>query len=128
MNCKISYHAVIRSVESLEPRFAMDHITELSPLVRDRLSGELEAQILTTYATCFEVTSELKNLESDFVKSATSDIYVSCDLLCGYQISSSLSAWHSLHWSHLCEAEIPWCLRPSAAADEARHVSSILRL
>ncbi|MBU1426085.1 MAG: hypothetical protein KKH12_12975 [Gammaproteobacteria bacterium] len=84
---------------------AVDHITDLPQHVRERLSGEFESQILAMFETCYEVTNKLKHRKSDLIKSASSDIHVSCELLCGYKTNSSLSAWHSLQFAEKCLKE-----------------------
>jgi hypothetical protein len=84
---------------------AVDHITDLPQHVRERLSGEIESQILATFETCYEVSNELKQRGGDLINSAISDIHVSCELLCGYKTNPSLSAWHSLQFAEKCLKE-----------------------
>lgn len=84
---------------------AVDHIVDLTPNIRGRLSGEAEANILAIFVTCLEVTNELGRQKSDFLTSGVSDIHVSCELLCGYKTNPSLSAWHSLQFAEKCLKE-----------------------
>jgi len=75
---------------------AVDHITDLPTMVRERLSGKTENEIQAIFCTCIEVSKELGSRKTSLHASAQTDMRISSDLLCGYNVNSSMSAWHSL--------------------------------
>lgn len=75
---------------------AIDHIVDLPELVRSRLSGESENYIQAIFFTCIEVSNELSSRRTKLKESAQSDSRLATDLLCGHNLNSSMSAWHSL--------------------------------
>lgn len=84
---------------------AVDHITDLTQHLRERLTEEEAENILAMFATCYSVTNQLGRVQSDFLTSGATDIHVSCELLYGYKTNPSLSAWHSLQFAEKCLKE-----------------------
>ncbi len=77
----------------------LDHVIDLPSLVRERLSDLAEAEIQALFITCANVSQKLGRLKQDFIISAKSDMLLSSDLICGYSVNASLSAWHSLQFA-----------------------------
>lgn len=95
-------HMILASKEKFQDKKiinAVDYISDLPTHVRARMSGSFENIIQAIFLTCLEVTSDLKNHTSQLLKSASTDIQISCDLISGYNVNPSLSAWHSLQFA-----------------------------
>jgi len=77
----------------------LDHISDLPAAVRSRMSGSVENEIQAIFATCIEVAKSLRAIQAPLISSARTDILVSCDLVCGFNVNPSLSAWHALQFA-----------------------------
>lgn len=76
----------------------LDHIENLPSAVRSRMRDSVENEIQAAFATCIEVAKDLRALKNPLISSARTDIFVSCDLVCGFNVNPSLSAWHALQF------------------------------
>lgn len=74
----------------------IDHITDLPRIVRARLRGDMENYIQAIFLTCIEVSKELASRKTALCESAQTDSRIATDLLCGFNVNSSMSSWHSL--------------------------------
>ncbi len=77
----------------------LDHVVDLPVAVRSRMSGSVENEIQAVFETCIEVAQDVRAFKTPIMFSARTDILVSCDLVCGFNVNPSLSAWHALQFA-----------------------------
>jgi hypothetical protein len=84
----------------------VDCVQKLPEKIRANLTGSEENLIQAMYATCIGVSDEFKKYKTELVRSARDDSILSCQLLCGFNINSALSSWHSLQFAEKCIKEL----------------------
>lgn len=78
---------------------AVDHVQKLPVHLRSELLEKDENILQAMFLTSLGVTQELRANKTDLTNSAKADIFISCDLQCGFNRNPSLASWHSLQFA-----------------------------